>query len=706
MKLLPILILLLLVPLVGASYEQWYAEPITNDYQYDNSLTGGEGMQQIWDIDWNANDPDYLYFITDTLKMWGSVDGGTTWAYKGNNSFDVFGGTSIVSDPTDETTIIVTAASMLTSGLGNTLGKTGIYISDDSGDTWTQKKHLNFSRIKHGKQILFDDSTTIYVGSIAGLWKSTDSGDAWTLVNNTGGYEVYDLEWANVGHTAIYVATETTLYSFNTATNAATAIGAGLPSLCYDMAVASNYTTLFCGSSNGVYKSNDAGVNFASSSTGLNGGYSYRRLTVSTLNDSIMYASPSQLGGGMPYHSLDAGATWSTISTVNDEQFMVPGYYYAEVMMPSTDVQLEAVGQRDASIAKTVDGGVTITYSGNGYSGIAATDITFIDADTRIICATDYGLFKTDNDGQTYYALTKAAGSTNTCFSADFLANGTGFAAVGTWTSQDIFQTHDFGTTWDEVVDLNKENKLIKILSDECTVITTFQYRDCAGAWHTYDDTDYVIETVDPRNESWLWGLKDGGATVEVGKSDDYFATKTTVGGNISSGSPQTNIGVDPNSVTDRVIVSAAYRLRYSYDDSAWAYPNNVPTGNESTYNSVYYHPTISGTVFATSNGFGAVQGVGVLVSYDHGVNWEVNNDGLGDRINTYMVRHDTFNDVTYVSGVGLYNNVGNQPTTTSCLGVRGIACYGTYCYYNEVLCSESSDARVGGIVCNLAGCT
>jgi hypothetical protein len=151
---------------------------------------------------------------------------------------------------------------------------------------------------------------------------------------------------------------------------------------------------------------------------------------------------------------------------------------------------------------------------------------------------------------------------------------------------------------------------------------------------------------------------------VEVAKSNDYFTTRTNVGGNISTSSNQRSVAVDPNSVLDRAIEVGTYRTRISYNNSAWSYSAlDLPAGNESEYVEVYWHPNESGTVFVSNFGFDAIEGTGTWVSTNNGTNWTNINNNLGSYTDSFLVRYDFFNENIYINTYGSY--VGAVPCAT-----------------------------------------
>lgn len=115
----------------------WEQLPLRNQWQMGQDLVGGEGMQMVFDIDWNPADPNILYLITDTTRVWKSIDRGESWFPVGQD-LPVQGGVSIVSDPNNSEIIFLAGAKMATKDSKHpTSIYDGIYRSTDGGHTWS-----------------------------------------------------------------------------------------------------------------------------------------------------------------------------------------------------------------------------------------------------------------------------------------------------------------------------------------------------------------------------------------------------------------------------------------------------------------------------------------------------------------------------------------------------------------------------------------
>ena len=660
----------------------WVNVGLGNSWESSAGLLGGEGMQQVWDIDWNQNS-SRLYLVTDTMKVWRSDDSGTNWKYMGAGNFYTMGGSSVVSDYNNLNVVFATASPM-SSGT-DPLNAAGIYRSIDGGVTWNQSYNMNFSRVKHGKTILIDNQSSngsqsqkVYVGGLGSIVYSINGGYTWyllyNLTNSTNRGEVYDMEFLNsnvTNNTFILFSTNNSqLIIINLSNNATVAQGTGLPGIVYDFTIkGSNNSIVFAGTTNGVYRSNDSGANFANISVGLTTTYTYNRLTMSILNNSIMYASPnSQTGGSFPYVSSNGGGSWSLMTNVNSGQFLQTGYFYAEVMMPSTSSQQTAITQRDSTIAKTYNMGVDLNFSGSGFSGINVQDIKFINSSSYIVCGLDYGAFMTRDSGSSFTALTLPSGRQgDNCQSIDCQSNGTCYASFGSWTSQDIYKTNDWGTTWTNNWSDYRQIKYIRFVPGTNNLVSSWSYYNGTNNSFNNYTKKYEVRTIDPRNSSWLWAYYDTGSVVDVSKSSDYLLTLTNVGTNISTGSGAKSIAVNPNSAVDVVAFGNAYRVRMSTNNASWVDATNggLPVGNSSNYQNLLWIPSLSGTLLTANTGFSGVKGNGIYVSYNNGTNWSNANNNIGNFTDAQYLGFDNNTNTTYMSIYGLYAYGGIQVNIT-----------------------------------------
>ncbi|MBN2142239.1 hypothetical protein JW711_02815, partial [Candidatus Woesearchaeota archaeon] len=643
----------------------WTALPITSSWQKNNSRPGGEGMQMVWDIDWNIHDTDTLYLVTDTTRVWRSSDGGQTWNNIGLE-IPAKGGASIVSDPTNESIVLVAASKMDSSTLSGSAE--GIWKSENGGQNWTQVlSSQNYSRSKHGKLFLFDNtsfdglgSQVIFAGSDAGLWKSDDGGDSWNLIDSLGGEEVFDLEWASADRTILYVATNESLYSFNSTSNLSEQIGLDLPGVPYDVAV--DYEapeSLFVATQGGIYNSSNGGLNFSLTGTGLNASLAYRHVTISPSDKNRLFACPHLIGGLYPYYSDDYGATWHIASDVNQEEFVFSGWYYSEPIIFHPQNSLVAITQRDSPMAITTDGGQSWHYSGSGMIGSRLKDISFFNETTMVFCMTDYGLFLTEDGGTSFRDLSlMRRDGLRTCSGVD--TNGsTIIASSGGWESQDIVISYDFGNTWGLAYDANSILDHIRYNPSNASRVYADNYvsLDGGSSWNLVAD-GYDIRKIDPFNDSIIYGMKDLGSTYQVARSTDDGASWTVIGSTLPT-ADAFDLDVDPFNETLHMLVAGGYHGIYEYKDGgSWTLLASGAglTIDDSNFEFVRFDTRLEGIVWTGQHGF-RYHGSGIYLSRDYGTTWSDAMKNLGPYNDAWDISISPFDSKVYLTAAGIWTS-------------------------------------------------
>lgn len=210
-----------------------------------------------------------------------SIDGGATWTQTGL-SFLLSQGEAVnemVIDPNNPNVLIAAT-------------RDGMYRTADAGATWTRT--LGTTAGWDGKEVVMDpsNSKTVYAAlgfpwgnANNGIYKSTDNGVTWTVL--TSGLPAS----TSMGRISLTLS-------------------------------ASNPNTLYAGIANtinngssllGIYRTTDGGNNWTLQSNTPNHyngqGWYNNVIAVDPTNASIVYS-----GGTNIYKSIDAGATWSTIT--------------------------------------------------------------------------------------------------------------------------------------------------------------------------------------------------------------------------------------------------------------------------------------------------------------------------------------------------------------------------------------------------------
>lgn len=221
----------------------WKNIPIVSNelLETEEVTIGGEGCQ--WPLTLaTSNDGKYLFYGTDVGGLYRSIDNGKTWD-KSMKNYLASGASDIVVDPNNSNRVLVFGVN------GSPQYTTGIYLSEDGGETWIFKQNFMVSGHRDVSENMDYDatsynsdlgySTIAYVSLIyhkefpnrtgleltdtisdsytdgktsctkAGLYKTNDGGNTWNMISDT----LYDgIVKVNPITGTVYVAKEDGLY--------------------------------------------------------------------------------------------------------------------------------------------------------------------------------------------------------------------------------------------------------------------------------------------------------------------------------------------------------------------------------------------------------------------------------------------------------------------------------------------------------------
>ncbi len=426
----------------------WEPFAIRNHWQWTNCLPGGDGKQWIIDVDWNPQDPRTLYLVTDTIRVWKSVDRGNTW-FQVAKGLEVIGGSSVVSDPRNPNVVYF-------GGCGHANPYfSGFYRSLDGGTNWTMAPlgdiGLKPLMMHGGKLTLIDPDSynsalgrceRVYLGTADGIAYSADGGETWLTNANTRGHQVVDLDFSQVDRSRIYAATHRGLFVLDADSGAFASVntnlalppaplGSNTAEEVYDLTDPIIYTNtgqwavavpeaiagtdvIYAATTNGMWKSMNSGSSFVKLANGLFTNVywqSYCHVVASPVDPRRLLISP----GVWPEHPLpwpntrpsnfvyrsgplythDGGETWHhpavIWSHVFSNEFIESPWWSCQAAIAFDPANPDVAVARLDGMAKTFDGGTNWHFSNDGQVGARIMDIWFGASNEMLIGAIDYG---------------------------------------------------------------------------------------------------------------------------------------------------------------------------------------------------------------------------------------------------------------------------------------------------------------------------
>ncbi|MCF6149527.1 MAG: hypothetical protein E3K37_12815 [Candidatus Kuenenia sp.] len=560
-------------------------------------------------IQYAPSNPDIVYAAVDTSQVWKSDNGGFSW-YSVREGYRALGGFSLSIDPRNENIVFVSGA--LPRG-GSPVD--GIYRTLDGGKNWKLVRQTYYSKntsnnpldVGEGQHYAFDSTSfngtrhqTIYAGTHSeGLLKSTDGGDTWQTIGLKG-LRILDIELAtNSNANILYVATNNTkapgngLYKVvdgkKNNTYAITPIG-NLPdfprTIAIDTQTNHNNTIIYAAvGDHKVYKSFDGGKNFLCKSNGLPQSGEYRTITIHPTDPNYLYAKLGRCVGNVlnPFYSTDGGETWYSPKNLNagmiDLQWIGPGHGIPVAPHPN-DPNI-ALGSMLSSIRKTINGGKTWEYSGNGFMGARRSfkTSTYFDPenpDRQIFFLFDFGPVMTEDGGDSWKRLkvkgkikgrTAAVGAVDNNRKIMLVANGT-------WNSQTILRSEDGGNSWETVSNTSDRFLFMKFHPQDSNYVYAGTK---SGSWISKDNgkswtfiVDKSIRAVYPKNGDIVYAIEESlNENSILWRSNDRGITwKRSIPEKQNPFKYALDVDIDPDN-SDRLYVAANEGL-YIFNGKNW----------------------------------------------------------------------------------------------------------------------------------------
>lgn len=284
------------------------------------------------------NKPNLFYFGATGGGVWETVDGGRKWE---NISDGYFGGSiGAIAVSTDDPNVMYVGGGESTVR-GNVSSGYGVWKTENAGQSW---EHIGLKKSRHIPRIVIHprDHNTVFAAVLGniykptvdrGVYKSTDGGKTWEkklFVNENAG--AVDLIMDATNPRILYASTwnlRRTPYSLSSG-----------------------------GEGSALWKSIDSGETWKEISK--NEGFAKGILgnigvTVSPVNNNIVWAIVENKDKGGVYKSTDGGETWKLINS--ERKLRQRAWYYSRIYADPQDT--EVIYVLNVRYHKSTDGGKT-----------------------------------------------------------------------------------------------------------------------------------------------------------------------------------------------------------------------------------------------------------------------------------------------------------------------------------------------------------
>jgi photosystem II stability/assembly factor-like uncharacterized protein len=623
--------------ITGIAYAEpsWTQVPLRTAEQRNAEMAGGEGFQVIRWISYAPSNPDILYLTSDTSQVWKSIEsinGVHSWERK-HKGFLAMGGLSLGVHPNDPNIVFVagmsnnnTASCSMDNGPLVSKCADGIYRTTDGGESWVMVKQTPFYDLRGdakigdvtigkarigGNNFAFVGANTIYAGThTEGLLKSTDGGNTWQALNlpDITGRKILDIKIHPQNSSIIFLSvnrdslSEPVLYKL-TNDVMLESIGSGLNSLgCNALetvpvvrAIAINpnnpdiiYVSLgYCG----VYKSTDGGNTFIPKNSGFpavdkswSRPATYLAMSpASPANLDYLYVDFHEKGGvGNFYYTHDGEDNWYPPSSVQTPNLTTGGagtFLHTPFAPHPTNANIAITSITWNHPGKTINGGDTWTYSGDGYTGapaiIGTTSFSWDKNNSNrfALFLYDQGPFLTEDGGSTFRILdipryngakTTPVGALDPTLDSQVIVT-----AVGGWgesyttgDEQVIAVTQNEGQTWtlmdgtNGTINTNDDKyKFIAFHPQNPNIVYAGKYKSFDKG-QTWSALTKKVVAMFPGNGNIVYAAEMSGTILTISKSTDGGNYWTQPYDSVNVGTAGTGeIFIDPEN-QDRIYVA------------------------------------------------------------------------------------------------------------------------------------------------------
>jgi photosystem II stability/assembly factor-like uncharacterized protein len=541
----------------------------------------------------------------------------------------------------------------------------GVFFSTDNGNTWIPRNtglgdlHIN--------SLFAANNGDIYAGTSDGVYSTTNNGLTWSLANNgiPSTYVIYS--WAQMGDT-IYggsygyglFMTDDDGANWTQVSNGFPLGGPPLYGSLFVYGMLANGNTIYAGTSTGIYKSTNRGINWSSSNTGMPSGM---WATAFAVTPGHVIAGTHTEGF---FVSTDGGNSWTASNTGyhNWPGTSLPHGYARvnEMAVIGTDV-----------LAATFNGMYRSTNSGASWmdsnEGILATDITaFATSSNAIFAGTNWtGVYVSTDQGGTWSRANTGLATPHVL--AMTTKDNWTFASV---LNKKTYRTNNNGATWTPAYSGLPNDPVL--LDHDATHV----YAVSMGSQY---ESQKLYESLD---DGLNWNVIDGSNAISGGMTamdiNDPYIYIGTGNGMVLRSSDHGLSWQDITSYMPVVKVTAILALddvTYIGTDSKGIYKVNNSNLSMNFSGLGMTNNNITGIVLQNGVLFASTWGGGVFASMNDGQIWFPVNDGLDNRFvqvlagesakvyagtdaGVYQTTEETFSKIAILAGLAENNDNQN----------------------------------------------
>lgn len=237
------------------------------------SWSSGQGRVAIVHVD--PNNSSTIYLGSPAGGIWKSINNGTSWSPL-TDELPQIGVSGIAVDYSNSNTIYIATGDK---DAGDTYS-VGVYKSVDGGVTWSATGTMGASNPSRAGDIVIHPTNNqiLWCATNNGIYKTTNAGTSWTQVQ-AGNFSQGSIRLKPNDPTIVYATTKSTFYRSTDSGSSFTIVSSGLPAtsgrLILDVTPANaNYVYVLSATTGnafqGIYRSVDGGVTFASRNTTTN----------------------------------------------------------------------------------------------------------------------------------------------------------------------------------------------------------------------------------------------------------------------------------------------------------------------------------------------------------------------------------------------------------------------------------------------------